>query len=94
MSTLPTTHHKAKLLTPGELAIENALKILQTATIIHRLFWQSGPVPQPIRMDRKGSSDSPASSADPSPSTPDTSSPLRFGTRAVTDVNFTGHETQ
>jgi len=31
--------------------------------IVHRLFsgsWQLRPVPQPTRMDRKGSSDSPA----------------------------------
>ena len=63
--------------------------------IVHRLFsgsWQSEPVPQPIRMDREGSSDSPAFSADPTSSTPDTSSTLRAGSKAVTGVNFTNHQ--
>jgi len=31
LSTLPTTHDKAELTTPGELAIKNALKFFQTA---------------------------------------------------------------
>jgi len=61
--------------------------------IVHCLFsggWQSGPVLQPIRMDHNGSSDFPVFYADPSSTTPDTSSsPLRPRTRAVIGVNFT-----
>ena len=61
--------------------------------IVHRLLsggWQPGPVLQPIRMDRKGPSDSPVFYTDPSSSTPDTSSlPLLPRTKVVMDVNFT-----
>ena len=62
--------------------------------IVHRLFsggWRSGPVPQPIRMDCKGSPGSPVFLTDPSSSTPGTS-PLRANTRAVTQVNFAPRE--
>ena len=55
--------------------------------IVHRSFsggWWSGPVPQPIHMNCEGSSGSPVFLADPSSSTPGTSTPLHANTRVVT----------
>ena len=63
--------------------------------IVHRLFsdgWQSGPIPQPIRMDCKDSPGSPVFLTGPSSSTPSTSSPLRTNTRAVMQVNLASRE--